>query len=329
VSGAGGAHGRVVMRPPEPDRNGVLDTLARVLGERSERCERTATGLFNICYRVTSGGRDYCLRIAPGPDRPVLFYERDMMEVEAELYPLVRERTDVPVPVVVVYERDDAFPGRRFMVTEWLPGRPLSEIAHGLSSSARSALFRALGRAVRQLHGITGERFGYTWANGVMAPAATWPDAFVEMMRLILVDCVRVGGLSEVEARGLLEVTEGHRGELAIDGPARLVHADVWHENILVEGEGELSGLVDMDRAFMGDGEFDFAVLDICGLSDVRFFEGYGAARRCDGGAQVRQALYVIYEYLKYVFTNTARHPDPPRAQAFRGGIERIVERVL
>ena len=42
----------------------------------------------------------------------------------------------------------------------------------------------------------------------------------------------------------------------------RLLHMDVWSQNILIDEEGNVTGLVDFDRALWGDVEIEFAVLD-------------------------------------------------------------------
>ncbi len=46
---------------------------------------------------------------------------------------------------------------------------------------------------------------------------------------------------------------------------------DVWAQNILVDSMGNVSGLVDFDRALWGDPEIEFAVLNYCGISEPAF----------------------------------------------------------
>ena len=68
------------------------------------------------------------------------------------------------------------------------------------------------------------------------------------------------------------------------DPPASLLHIGVWAENILAGDEGELTGLVDWDRALWGDPEIEYAVLDYCGISELEFWEGYGANDNRESG---------------------------------------------
>jgi len=56
--------------------------------------------------------------------------------------------------------------------------------------------------------------------------------------------------------------------------PASLLHLDAWAQNILVDEAGNVTGLVDLDRALWGDPGIEFAVLDYCGISEPVFWRG-------------------------------------------------------
>ncbi|MBN1231169.1 MAG: phosphotransferase [Anaerolineales bacterium] len=50
-------------------------------------------------------------------------------------------------------------------------------------------------------------------------------------------------------------------------------------QNLLVDEEDNITGIVDFDKALWGDVESKFAVLDYCEISDRPFWEGYGKER--------------------------------------------------
>ncbi|WP_256973118.1 aminoglycoside phosphotransferase family protein [Nostoc sp. T09] len=70
-----------------------------------------------------------------------------------------------------------------------------------------------------------------------------------------------------------------HKRSLDYTESPRLLHMDVWFQNILVDSAGNVTGLVDFDRALWGDPEIEFAVLDYCGISEPAFWRGYGRER--------------------------------------------------
>ena len=111
---------------------------------------------------------------------------------------------------------------------------------------------------------------------------------------------------------------ENHAEIFDYDGPARLLHMDIWHQNLLVDERGNLTGIVDWDRALWGDPEIEFAVLDYCGVSRPPFWEGYGAERDTSPRAQLRNAFYLLYELQKYIVIRQGRGNDPEAARAYK-----------
>ena len=100
--------------------------------------------------------------------------------------------------------------------------------------------------------------------------------------------------------------------------PASLLHMDVWHQNILVNTQGTVTGLVDLDRALWGDPEIEFAVLDYCGISEPAFWEGYGRSRNTLPEALVRARFYLLYEVQKYIVIRLLRRDDPAGARRYK-----------
>jgi len=76
---------------------------------------------------------------------------------------------------------------------------------------------------------------------------------------------------------------------------------DIWSQNVLVDAEGNVTGLIDFDRALWGDKEVEFAVLDYCGISEPAFWRGYGMERDLSEPARIRQVFYLLYEIQKYI----------------------------
>ena len=93
---------------------------------------------------------------------------------------------------------------------------------------------------------------------------------------------------------------------------------DIWSQNILVDSAGNVTGLVDFDRALWGDVEIEFAVLDYCGISEPVFWEGYGAERDTSPPALIRRQFYLLYEVQKYMPIAIWRGNDAARAMGYK-----------
>jgi fructosamine-3-kinase len=252
-------------------------------------------GTYNEVYRVTvAGGDDVVVKIAPPSDMPALTYERDLLRTEACFDELAAMHTQAPVPRLVHADFSRAHVGGDAIVLSALPGRP-----------ARRRLRpprRALGRAVADLHTLRGERFGYPH-GGPDLQADTWRAAFLAMIDAALVDAARFEVNLPVPPAAVRAAVDRNAGWLDGVPEPVLVHFDLWDGNLLVDEQGELTGIVDAERGFWGDPHADFASLALFGTieADGDFLAGYA-----DGGGLVergpsfarRQSLYRTYLYL-------------------------------
>lgn len=268
-------------------------------------------GLYNESYILEGEDGRYVLRIAPPDERPMLFYEVEMMRSEPGIHGLVRRHTDVPAPAVVHHDFSRRHIDRDFLVMEFLPG------------CAGPFEHEELGRYVRQLHGIRGEQFGYPERE---APTGnSWADLFRTYVRLIFDDCLRAGAIDREEHSRFLDIYDERWDAMTDEVEPRFLHLDLWSANILTRN-GLITGILDFDRGMYGDPELEFAVLDTYGNSTPEFFAGYGRERPRGPAARTRRNLYIVYEIIKYAFIRLARGGNRSLARSFVRRCFRILD---
>ena len=100
---------------------------------------------------------------------------------------------------------------------------------------------------------------------------------------------------------------------------SRLCHGDLWVTNLLVEPDGEVTGVIDFDRACWGDIEWDIAIAEYCGVTRPAFWKGYGRPVNTNArDAEIRRLFYLLYEHQKYiVISMSSRRNDPNRARRY------------
>ena len=279
---------------------------------------RCPTGKYNATWFIQGADRELALRVAPPDDRSLnLFYEHRMMRQEPGLHEIIRWRTSLPVPRIVAHDFSRKLLGRDFLIMEKMPGIPLSD-ATGVGHRELERVLSEVGQALRQVHAIQAESYGYIGEHRPHEPAGDWNEAFRVMWRLLVEDIAGCGGYSRAEADAMLRLLDSRREVFTRQEPASLLHMDVWAQNILVGNGGSLTGLLDWDRALWGDVEIEFAVLDYCGISEPAFWEGYGRKRENDPAARVRRAFYLLYELQKYIFIRRVRGGNPALADSYR-----------
>ena len=316
------------MAESTPDLLTLTSLVARHLGATPEnvRLRRIPTGKFNTSYFVEGGLRPLVLRIAPSDDRArMLFYEHRMMRQEPGLHALLRQATAIPVAEILAHDFGQGAIDRDYLLMERLPGTAISEL-RGLTQQAFGDILREVGRCLKQAHAVRSDRYGYLGEHRPMEPQPDWPSAFGMMWTNLLDDIERCGGYSPEEAAGMRRLLDRHKSAFDRTVPASLLHMDVWAENLLVDAQARLTGLIDWDRACFGDSEIEFAVLDYCGISQPAFWEGYGSQRDRSPEAEVRRIFYLLYEVQKYIVIRRVRGNDPVRADAYRKQALRLAQ---
>jgi aminoglycoside phosphotransferase (APT) family kinase protein len=278
--------------------------------------EPIATGKHNTSCYVHAAGEEWVLRISPPDDAGFLFYEQRMMAQEPQLHALVRAETTVPVAEILAYDDSRSLLDRDYLLMQRLPGQALAN-AH-LTGSQVDGVLEQVGAFLAQLHALTADRYGYLGAHRPMVPQATWLEAFTVMWNKLLDDVVACGGYTAEEADAFRRLLRVYRPHFDRPVPASLLHMDVWSQNILVDGAGRVTGLVDLDRALWGDPEIEYAVLDYTGISEPAFWRGYGRPRDTSFPAQIRARFYLLYEVQKYIVIRIWRQRDPAQALQYK-----------
>ncbi len=289
------------------------------------RLQAITTGKFNSSFYVCNAGEELVLRIAPPKEQVFLFYERDMMRQEPPLHALLQKHTQVPVATILLFDDTHSLIDRDFMLMQRLPGRPLSSVS---GVDVAKVLYQ-VGQYLAQAHALTRERHGYLGAHHPMEPQTTWVQAFEVMWNKLLDDIVSVGHYDARESEQMRNLFQTYREMFDRPVQASLLHMDVWAQNILVDERGNVSGLLDWDRALWGDPEIEFAVLDYCGISEPAFWEGYGKQRDKSPEAEVRRVFYLLYELQKYIVIEQGRKHNTSGAHRYKEQAMQIVRQAL
>jgi aminoglycoside phosphotransferase (APT) family kinase protein len=263
-------------------------------------------GWFNAAYVLTLDDGQRCvLKVAPPPHVAVLTYERDIMTTEVAALGLVRDRTTVPVPLVLWSDTSCRRLPSSLFVMEHCDGMLLSELRPTLDVAQQEVVDGQLASYLRKLNAITNPTFGL---QSPLAPKFTrWSDAFLQMFDDALAD----GAAMNVELPGgygaLRTLAHDHVDVLDEIVEPRFVHWDLWDPNVFVDPDTlEVIGVIDFERALWGDplmeGQF------LTKVDDPSFMEAYGVALVETAGARRRRLLYDLYLFVIMAVEVAYRH---------------------
>jgi len=272
--------------------------VERAFGPRAVLASFTecTEGWFNAVHRLGLADGTACiLKVAPPPDVRVLRYEHDLLTTEVEAMRLVRERTDLPVPEVLTWDRAcDLLPTPYFLMTA-CTGRLLSEVREELGTDRAAAVDAEVTRYVATLNGITGEAFGRPDRSAVHD--ATWRAAFLRLVDDLLADGADAGVELPLPGGEIAALVARHGDALDEVTIPRLVHWDLWDPNVFVDPDtAAVVGIIDFERVLWADPLMEAQFTSR--RTDDERTEAYGRPLFAERGAVTRRRLYDLYLFL-------------------------------
>ncbi|WP_229770439.1 MULTISPECIES: phosphotransferase family protein [unclassified Halorhabdus] len=221
-------------------------------------------------YRVTLQyeGTEYEVVVKFAPETGSTF------AVEPFLHEFIAERTDVPLPGILVFEEDPDQDVPPYFVTERMHGTNLDERFEGLALDQRSELLEAVGRILGDLHStIAFEGYGrLALRDGRLSVrdfSSDWRAYFADLTR------GHIDGLAATTFEDLQDTArERLRARLSTvprQGIPRVVHDDFRPGNLLFEPDGTspISAVLDWEQTLAGEPMYNLAQVEFLFIDSV------------------------------------------------------------
>ncbi|MDN4477045.1 aminoglycoside phosphotransferase family protein [Demequina sp. SYSU T00039] len=229
----------------------------------------------------------------------LLGYEHDLLRAERDHLALVAEVPDVPAPRVLAEDFSRAIADVDALVMTLAPGMPWDSARDVMTPEANARAFEEVGHVVAALAAQTGSRYGLPARDFVLGGATM--RGFMSALIASAADDARAWGV-DIEADRLHEAVEAAGDALDQVETPSLVHADLWHGNVLVDPQtGQVTGVVDFERSLFGDPLWGLAggETHASGAFEAAKVRGYEAATgrplAMDRAAERRVALYRLW----------------------------------
>jgi aminoglycoside phosphotransferase (APT) family kinase protein len=220
-----------------------IDAIAETLGQPVLTAQPLAGGFSHeTCLLTLAAGDRVVVRLG-GPDPAI----------EAAI--MARARTEVPVPQVLCVVPTVNEGVRPAMVLEYSPGTPLSDVLLA-GADGVGELGAEIGRVIAGIGAVTFSRPGFFGDRELaVRDLPPWSQQLPEMAAARM-DAVPPERLDPATRRAWTDLCAVHAPALAaIDGHARLVHADANPKNILVtrvRGGWRVDAVLDWEFSFSG-----------------------------------------------------------------------------
>jgi len=269
---------------PQPERPAVVDldaeTVRRIVASRYpslevDSVEPLTGGTYNAVFAIAPKGR--------GRDLVLKAYAVDwQMEHEAHVYGLVESRTNVPVPEVLLTDSSRELVDRSYLLMTRMDGKAVVSLG-SLEHDDWRAIYRAIGEALRALHEITFERFGYFTKGGFAKSFQTNAEFMCTLFEQALRAFAAHDGPPSL-ARAVRHLVASQEKAFNRCPTAVLCHNDLTEGNVCFAKRADrwrLTGVLDVGGAIAGDPLFDLAKTDYWSTRGNRLkrhalFDGYG-----------------------------------------------------
>jgi aminoglycoside phosphotransferase (APT) family kinase protein len=242
------------------------------------------------------------------------------MQKEVFVSGLLQDRLSVPAPRILFADDTKSLIDLNFTVMDKLDGDILRGLAPTLTAEQLQAARSQMGRALREIHRVPMESFGYIGPTGVWTAYPTNRAFLSSQFEQRLAAFAEHGG--DAMLGGRLKSYIAERAQLMdACATASLCHFDFHSGNILAgmkDGSLQLSGILDFENAIACDPLMDVAQACYYFTLDdetkqAALFAGYGPIDRAS--LQDTLALYRLYCIfdLWCWFAQTGNHERLPR----------------
>jgi len=285
----------VTLKPPlavtDAQAQAIVDRVAsgRCLARIGELLAGGISAVFEI--ELADGPPAFVLKVYP----ETLHWK---MRKEMRIADLLNGRLSVPTPRILLADDSKSLLTLNFVVMTRLEGQDL--LRDEPTPSEAHAIFAQMGRALREIHAIRLEAFGYIGADGIVTPSASNRTYMLSQFERKVGGFAQLGGRPALAER-LKAYVERSVPLLEICTTPSLCHYDFHTGNVLAvrrNGALQLTGIVDLENAIAGDPLMDLAKTLAYSVRDdatkrAGLFAGYGPIDRPDWQATLR--LYQFY----------------------------------
>lgn len=250
--------------------NEIRQMLQKAKITEIESIQELTGGEFNVAYKIGTGSGEYILKIGPSEGTNMLTYENKIMETELWAYEQIKKYTNIMIPQIM-YSSHEII-GNHWFVMRVLPGKLLCEVS--LSKEQMYHWQYQFGEALASLHKIKNDTYGYRQLQ--LFP--TWKEAYYDMIFCLIKDAQKQGN-ELPELADILRFIRKWEGALDEVKEPRLIHYDLFDNNVFIDDKGDFAGLIDTERSFFGDYYADFFAIDYLGyLKDNKgLIDGYNS----------------------------------------------------
>ena len=251
------------------------------IGEDVKRVKEYLGGHINRIYEVNG---KFILKV----------YNEDWKaEKEKYIYSLIREKTDVPVPIVLATDSGKRIIKSTYSIFSKIEGKQITK---------DSKLIKKAGEYLAKIHSVKFPNYGWIVKDKVKPGFSSWRNFFWYDVNEKLEKLRKVGVIKSAE-NDIKECFRHYDYLLKVGDKPCLLHKDYHGSHIFTKGN-EITGIIDVEWSIAGHNENDFTKAFLWMLNEKTkkiFLEGYRKYGTLSQDFNKRMMLYELWHRLNMV----------------------------
>jgi aminoglycoside phosphotransferase (APT) family kinase protein len=269
----------------------IMSMCQRGFGKsiRIESMDELGGGTFNTTYLITfanaSGASKVVLRVAPLHTADIAWEDAFLMRAEHAMQPFFAP-VAARMPKTLLADFTHQLIDRDYMFQTFIEGERWDNIWDELTTRENNLLWADLGRILREIHDVHGDKFGLPRSGFQFE---RWSETVIDRMERILGAAVNLR-LDTTDLARIIGTLRAHSQPLGEIHVPCLLHGDLWLFNLLTrrgEGGPSIVGVLDADRAWWGDPMADWTMFILRHAEKdeghAHFWQAYGQPEETRG----------------------------------------------
>ncbi len=255
-------------------------------------------GMKNIVYLIKYKDKKIVLKVAPIKNETMLTFENNNIEWEAKMLTLM-ESLNIPAPKLLLFDDSCSIYGAPYIFMTYIDGMQFQKVKRELPQLVIDKTEEQIGFICSKISKTKGTSFFLPFL-----PDCEIQDNYTLVMILFqtVIDDAKKKNITidNVSYDYILKLVASFKNILNMVTIPKLVNADAWDGNIIVDTNGTIVGIVDFSDLYYCDELMTLYFHNISLDINKNFLKGYGKITFTEGEL-IRISIYRIFTLIKMI----------------------------
>lgn len=274
-------------------RNILDKAIKKVFGSEIKSIEKVGGGMAGgVVYKLELSSEPFVVAVKTAKNQ-------ELLKEECEYIDYISTRVDIKLPKIFYYECDDK---HNFVIMEFFDGVNCADkYVLNTNKANRLKIASQVADLVIKLQSVKGDKFG-----NILSPTFdTWNEYYKCFVDKVMNECdnlLKSKLINKYIYDTLLSAYK--KFDIIFSESTKystMIHGDLWAQNIIVDKDYNVIGIVDPFNCLWGDSEYELFALNAIYGKKIPILESYLEKQSVSKMFFVKNAFYVLFSEVYWV----------------------------